>query len=178
MLVMGPAQAPAPKEPLDGQRPLPGSGLGKQHLPLCVVWLLQSSSVGNQPRFKVSFQRKSLLAALRQWQVSADCSSAGICHGHHCPLPVVSPPAKIHFPEQHLGRPVQLWLFLCKAARAAIPQHPPSPASLLAQDIGNLGFGEIPARVVPRRGSSRSPPESACEDGVPQPWLAQEARAL
>lgn len=87
--------------------------------------------------------------------------------------PVVSPPAKIHLAVQHRGRPVQLWVFLCKAARGAVPHL---PASLLAQDIGNLGFAETPARAVLRRGSSRSPTESACGDGVPRPWLAERGR--
>lgn len=81
----GTSTSSCPKGALDGQGP--GSGLRRKHLPLCGVALLQSSSVGNQPYFKASFQRKSLLAALRPWQVSADCSSAGICCGCHCPLP-------------------------------------------------------------------------------------------
>lgn len=160
-----------PKGALDRRGPGPGS------ISLCGVALLQSFSVGNQPYFKASFQRKSLLAALRQWQVSADCSSAGICHGCHCPLP--PPPCCVPASKKSTSlcsiwvRPVQLWLFLCKAAGAAVPQRPPLPAALSAQDIGNWGFGEIPARVVPRRGTRRSPTEPSSEDGVPQPGLAQ-----
>lgn len=142
-----------PKGALDRQGS--GSGLGRKHLPLCGVPLLQSS-VGNQPYFKASFQRKSLLESLRQWQVSADCSSAGICHGCHCPRrhPVVSPQHKSASLCSSWGRPVQLCLFLYKPPPAALP---PLPASLSAQDIGNLGFGGIPARVVPRRGPAGHP---------------------
>lgn len=62
--------------------------------------LLQPPSVGKQFCFKASFQRKSLLAAPRQWQVSADLLQCWHLLWLSLSSPAVILPVKIYLTVQ------------------------------------------------------------------------------
>lgn len=139
--------------------------------------LLQPPTVGNQPCFKVSFQRKSLLAALRQWQVSADLLQRWHLLRLSLPTPTVT------LLGAHQQKSASVRTALAFPLQTGSRGHPPVgttplPSSVLAQEVGDLGFGEIPARAGPSGRASSAPTASAREDGVTQPWSCWERVAV
>lgn len=127
-----------PKGALEGQGPLSGQGLGRQHP--SPVWCGSCSP----PLWETSPASKRLSKENHFWQPLGD---------GRCPLtaPLLASAMAVTVLSLLSARqqessslcssgppPVQLWLLLCKPARAAVPRRPPLPAFLLAQDIGNL----------------------------------------